>query len=81
MTEIQLAIKDLKSGKSPGPDGFTSAYYKMFCDIISTPLTDALNSLSSPRSVRTDFLSAYVTVVPNPVKTQLIVPPIGPSPY
>lgn len=61
--EVLGTIKGLKSGKSPGPDGFTSTYYKTFQDILVAPLTRALNSLSSPRQVPTDFLSAHITVI------------------
>lgn len=64
LTEIQGAIKGLKSRKSPGPDGYTSAYYKTFSDILSAPLTKALNSLSLPGQVPPDFLSAHITVIP-----------------
>lgn len=64
LAEIQLAIKGLKPGKSPGPVGYTSAYYKTFSNILSTPLMGALNSLSSPRQVPPDFLSAHVALIP-----------------
>lgn len=63
LTEIQGAIKGLKSGKSPGPDGYTSVYYKTFGDILTNPLAKALNSLSSPRQVPPDFLTAHITVI------------------
>lgn len=63
LTEILGAIKGLKPGKSPGPDGYTSAYYKTFSDILSDPLRKALNSLSTPRQIPTDFLAAHITVI------------------
>lgn len=58
-SEIQNAIKDLKTGKSPGPDGFSAIYYKTFTDILTSPLTNALNSLSTQRTVPHDFLGAH----------------------
>lgn len=67
-SKIQLAIKDLKTGKSPGPDGFTSIYYKTFMAILTNPLTKALNSFSTPRDVPPTFLLAHLTVIPKPNK-------------
>lgn len=66
--EIREAIKHLKLGKSPDPDGFTAIYYKTFVDLQTDPLTLALNSLSRPREVTPDLLSAFITVVPKPGK-------------
>lgn len=33
--EIDIALKQLKSGKSPGPDGLTVGYYKTYADILT----------------------------------------------
>ena len=41
--EVQKAIKSLQSCKSPGPDGFTSEYYKSFSIFFSPYLTDMYN--------------------------------------
>lgn len=57
--EIKSAIQDLRAGKSPGPDGFSSIYYKTFAEILLNPLTKALNTFSSPREVPQSFLSAH----------------------
>lgn len=68
-SEIRNAIKHLKIGKRPGPDGFTSIYYKTFTDILTDALAAALNSMSHPKEVITpDLLSAYITVLPKPGK-------------
>ena len=32
--EVLNAIKTLQNGKSPGPDGFGSEFYKEFCDLL-----------------------------------------------
>lgn len=37
VTELLCAIKDLKPGKSPGPDGFSSIYYKTFGGLQAEP--------------------------------------------
>lgn len=66
-SEILLAIKDLKNGKSPGPDGFSSIYYKTFIEILTDPLTK-LNSFSTTREVPQTFLSAHITVIHKPNK-------------
>lgn len=67
-SEIQLAIKYLKKGKRPGPDGFSFIYFKTFIDILTNPLTKALNSFSTPRAVPQTFLSAHITVILKPNK-------------
>lgn len=41
--EVLNAIKTLQNGKSPGPDGFSSEFYKEFCDLLADPLLDMFN--------------------------------------
>lgn len=62
--EVKQAIKLLKPGKSPGPDGYSATYYKSFMEILTEPLKDALNALSKPRRVTPGFLSAHIAVIP-----------------
>lgn len=70
-SEIRQVVKDLKAGKSPGPKGFTSIYYKIFTDTLLDPLLGTLNSLSAPQEVPPAFLSAHITVIPKPNKDPL----------
>lgn len=46
--ELMQAIRSLKTGKSPGPDGYTAIYYKTFTHLLAKPLLLALNSLTTP---------------------------------
>lgn len=39
--EIKEAMFDIGDDKSPGPDGFTSAFFKSCGDIIGTEVCDA----------------------------------------
>ncbi len=41
--EIQEAIKSMKSGKSPGPDGFTVEFYKAFASLLAPILVNLYN--------------------------------------
>lgn len=41
--ETKAALKQLKTGKSPGPDGLTAGYYKTFQDILAPQFTKAFN--------------------------------------
>lgn len=45
--EVQEAIGSLQSSKSPGPDGFTTEYYKTFSLILSPFLKDMYNEAFS----------------------------------
>lgn len=68
ITEIQEVIKELKPGKSPGPDGFTSQYYKTFTHLLSKHLVSVYNNLAKQEHSSDSLLMAYIAVVPKPDK-------------
>ena len=43
LKELTLAIKQLKKGKSPGPDGISDEFYIFFFEKVTEPLLKTLN--------------------------------------
>lgn len=43
--EIKLVIKNMKTNKSPGPDGFPVEFYKTFVDILIPEMQRTFNSV------------------------------------
>lgn len=61
------ALKLLKTGKSPGPDGLIVSYYKSFHKILTPHFTSAfINLTSSPHT----FKDAHITLIPKPGKDE-----------
>lgn len=61
--ELKRAIKQLKAGKSPGPDRFRGTYFKTFTETLSTPFLKAFNSLYSSTLPFHRLLEAHITVI------------------
>lgn len=61
VTEIVFAIRDMQSGKSPGPDGFPAEFFKKFSEPLSPLLLSVFNessvTLSLPVSMRQAIIS------------------------
>ncbi|XP_040196341.1 chromatin assembly factor 1 subunit A-B-like [Rana temporaria] len=66
--EVLSTIKALKLGSSPGPDGFSTGYYKKFGECLAPHLTRLFNSLRDGARFGTDLNSAYISVIPKPDK-------------
>lgn len=66
--EDLLAIKSLKPGKSPGPDGFTAHHYRAFTDILKTPFLHALNHLKTPQPIPEAFTMTHIALISKPAK-------------
>lgn len=70
--EFSLAIKQIQLGKSPGPDGFSIAYYKTFSELLVQTFLRAFNLLSSTIPPPNNLLEAHISVVPKPGKDPLL---------
>uniref|UniRef100_A0A670HN63 Reverse transcriptase domain-containing protein n=1 Tax=Podarcis muralis TaxID=64176 RepID=A0A670HN63_PODMU len=62
--EIEEAIKDLKRGKAPGPDGFTAGYYKEMKSILMGPLKETMNNILRKGEIPETWKEAYITFIP-----------------
>lgn len=73
MEETSEALKQLNTGKSPGPDGLTVDYYKSYLDATFPQFLKAFNSLASSSHTNRDLLEAHITMIPKPGKETNIV--------
>lgn len=73
VTELQAALKQMKKGKSPGPDGLSACYYTSFGNILLPHLTKALNNLTPDSIANKDLLEAHITLLPKPGKDPTLV--------
>lgn len=64
VNDVAEAIKDLKLNKRPGPDGYSTLYYRTYSDIISPMLAEAFNDILKNRSFRQESLMAIVCMIP-----------------
>lgn len=72
--EIIDALKQLKPGKSPGPDGLPTSYYKTFTDMLTPHLLKTFNALLTSPTKHLDILEAHITVIPKHGKDATLVP-------
>ena len=64
LDEITKALKTLPNGKSPGSDGFTTEYYKMFWPHISKYVIDSFNHASETGKLSIDQRRGIITLTP-----------------
>uniref|UniRef100_A0A8C5MPA2 Reverse transcriptase domain-containing protein n=1 Tax=Leptobrachium leishanense TaxID=445787 RepID=A0A8C5MPA2_9ANUR len=62
--ELAHALKKQKNGKSPGPDGYPTEYYKKFRGTLLPYLTRALNTLRDGTPLHPQALQAAITIIP-----------------
>ena len=62
--EVTEVLKSFKSGKSPGPDGFTISYYREFSELLSKQMTKVFNAVGLTSTFPMDTLRAHITLIP-----------------
>lgn len=71
--EVREVIKELKRGSAPGPDGFSTQYYKIFSETLIPYLVQLFNSLNKDCPLDSTANLAYIMVIPKPGKDQCLV--------
>ena len=64
LSELLNALKNMKNNKTPGPDGFTAEFYKMFWTDISVFLLRSLNQGFRNGSLTKEQKAGHVTLLP-----------------
>lgn len=64
MEEIERAIEELSSGKSPGPDGITAAFYKAFKTDMATALHEVFSEALERGTLPPSFNRAHTVLIP-----------------
>ena len=72
LNEVTQAIRSMQSGKSPGPDGFPSDFYKAFTDILAKPMLNMFNHALKagllPQSLRQASISLILKKDKDPLE-------------
>lgn len=66
--EIINIIKSLKTSTAPGPDGFTTSYYKKFAIILAPRLVKLSNHILMGGQFPEEMLLANLSLIPKPSK-------------
>uniref|UniRef100_A0A803JCB5 Reverse transcriptase domain-containing protein n=1 Tax=Xenopus tropicalis TaxID=8364 RepID=A0A803JCB5_XENTR len=71
LEDIGDAIKNLKLGKAPGPDGLSAGYYKKFSEILIPQLKTLYDYIAQGKKIAPELLAAHITLIPKPNKDPL----------
>ena len=66
--EIETAIKNLPTNKSPGSDGFTGEFYQTFTEDLTLILLKLFQNIAEGGTLPNSFYEATITLIPNQAK-------------
>lgn len=72
-SEIKETMSSRRSGKSPGPDGYTKAYYVTFLPLLIGPMCKYFNSLTEGVQMPFEALLTHIMVLPKEGKDPTLV--------
>ena len=64
LDELNKQIFSTSNNKSPGPDGFTNEFFKIFWDEIKLPLLELMNHFAETQNIPENFLLGIITCIP-----------------
>jgi hypothetical protein len=62
--EVEKVVKDMPSGKSPGPDGFTTDFFHHCWDIIGQDVWEVVEESRSSGQVLQAFNATFLSLIP-----------------
>ncbi len=69
--ELQLALRQMKKGKSPGPDGLSIEFDQNFWYILEEPLFLMFNDCIKKKELATTMKQGLISLIPKPDKDPL----------
>lgn len=62
--EVVSVIKSLKNNRTPGNDGFSAEFYKVFTDLLATPLSHTINEIFTLGRFPPSWNKVSIIVIP-----------------